>query len=126
VNQPPVAVNDVATTNAGVAVAIAVVANDSNSDGDAVTVSSTADFISGIATIAASGTVTFTPAHGANGALIYINAVPVRRTAFTGRVHTTCARPFSLCPRLTEYTKPGATALVFVKSNARLDVHGIV
>ena len=68
VNRLPVAVNDSATTNAGVAVSIAVLANDSDPDGDTLTVSSTADFVGGSAIIAANGSVTFTPAAGFSGA----------------------------------------------------------
>ena len=67
VNQVPVAVNDAATTEAGGAVSIAVLANDSDPDGDVLTVSSTADFVGGSAVVAANGTVTFTPSPGFSG-----------------------------------------------------------
>ena len=59
VNRPPVANDDIATTTAGVAVEIAVLANDSDPDGDPLTV---ADF-----TQPANGSVTLNP----NGTLIY-------------------------------------------------------
>ncbi|MBP8272817.1 MAG: tandem-95 repeat protein, partial [Acidobacteria bacterium] len=65
-NRPPVAVNDSATTNAGVAVAIPVIGNDSDPDGDVISVISN--------TAAAHGTVTrsgntfvYTPAIGFSG-----------------------------------------------------------
>ena len=60
-NTPPVAKNDNATTQQGVAVVIAVLANDSNPDGDTLTVVSVSSPAHGTATINADGTVTYLP-----------------------------------------------------------------
>ncbi|MGN6519844.1 MAG: Ig-like domain-containing protein [Dokdonella sp.] len=59
-NRPPVAVDDVASTTFGVAVPIAVLANDSDPDGDPLTI--TATTAPAFGTIAVSGgTITYTP-----------------------------------------------------------------
>ncbi|HLE83701.1 MAG TPA: cadherin-like domain-containing protein, partial [Thermoanaerobaculia bacterium] len=66
-NQPPVAVADEAETPEDTAVTIAVVANDSDPDGDSLAVQSTSSPSGGTATRNADGTVTFTPAADFNG-----------------------------------------------------------
>jgi hypothetical protein len=101
VNRLPVAVNDVATTNAGVAVSIAVLANDSDPDGDALTVSSTADFVGGPATVVASGAVTFTPAAGFSGTGSFTYAVADGKGgSATGSVSVTVNAPPASQPGL--------------------------
>lgn len=60
-NNPPLAVNDSASTPAGTAVEIAVLGNDSDPDGDPLTVTSVTQPAGGSAVINANGTVTFTP-----------------------------------------------------------------
>lgn len=65
-NTPPVAGNDTASTTAGSPVTIAVLNNDSDADGDALTVTSTSG-VNGNATINSNGTITFTPAVGFSG-----------------------------------------------------------
>ncbi len=62
-NRPPVAVDDTATTRAGEAVGIDVLANDSDPDGDLLTVI-TAAAANGTVTINPDGTITYTPAAG--------------------------------------------------------------
>ncbi|MGB2809711.1 MAG: Ig-like domain-containing protein, partial [Sedimentisphaerales bacterium] len=68
-NTPPVAVNDSATTTEGVAVVIDVLANDSDADGDALTVESVTQGTNGSVVDNGDGTVTYTP----NGAAPYID-----------------------------------------------------
>ncbi|WP_181423484.1 Ig-like domain-containing protein [Halomonas heilongjiangensis] len=67
VNNPPVANNDSATTPQGIAVQIAVLANDSDPDGDPLTVGSATQPANGTITINANGTITYTPNHGFHG-----------------------------------------------------------
>ncbi len=66
VNDPPVAVNDTATTPEDTPVTIAVLANDSDVDGDLVAVTS-ATSPNGAVTINPDGTITFTPTANFNG-----------------------------------------------------------
>ncbi|PZD72635.1 Leukotoxin [Acaryochloris thomasi RCC1774] len=63
-NIPPDAVDDSATTDAGVAAIIDVLANDTDSDGGAVVVDAVGDATSGIAALNDDGTVTYTPNDG--------------------------------------------------------------
>jgi hypothetical protein len=67
-NQPPVANFDSATTAAGVGVTIPVLANDSDPNGDPLTVTSVTSVIGGSAAINAGNTITYTPAAGFSGA----------------------------------------------------------
>ena len=60
-NTPPVAKNDSAATQQGASVVIAVLANDSDPDGDTLTVVSVGSPAHGTATINADGTVTYLP-----------------------------------------------------------------
>lgn len=60
VNRPPVAVNDTASTNQGKAVAIGVLANDTDPDGDPLSVTNLTVPANGTATVA-NGIVTYTP-----------------------------------------------------------------
>ncbi len=65
-NIPPIAVNDVATTPEDTPVTVAVLTNDSDPDGDALTITaaSTSD---GTVVVNPDGTLTFTPAENFNG-----------------------------------------------------------
>ncbi|WP_444451466.1 Hint domain-containing protein [Rhodobacter capsulatus] len=65
-NDAPDAVNDTAATNFQTAVNVAVLANDTDIDGDTLTVTS-ATSPNGTVTINANGTITFTPATGFSG-----------------------------------------------------------
>ena len=65
-NPAPVATNDLATTNEDTPVTIAVLANDSDPDGDPLTVTS-ATAPNGTVVINADGTITYTPALNFNG-----------------------------------------------------------
>jgi subtilisin len=65
VNRPPVAANDSATTAAGSAITISVLANDSDPDGDPLSVGSVS--VPAHGTAVANGTVTYTPSAGYSG-----------------------------------------------------------
>src|SRR5207248_2958574 len=67
VDDPPVAVNDSATTNEDTAVTIAVLNNDSDVDGDPLTSAKVTDPAHGTVTHNANGTFTYTPAANYNG-----------------------------------------------------------
>jgi len=61
VNDPPQAFNDVATTTKGTQVIIAILANDSDIEGDVLTVRSVTSGAAGTTTLANGSTVTYTP-----------------------------------------------------------------
>jgi len=61
VNDAPVAVDDVATTDVGTPVTIDAVANDTDPDGDTLTITSIGTPTNGTATLNPDGTVTYTP-----------------------------------------------------------------
>ena len=67
VNDPPVAVNDVATTDEDTSVTISVLANDSDPDGDALNLASVTQGANGSVTINQNGTVTYAPDANFNG-----------------------------------------------------------
>jgi uncharacterized delta-60 repeat protein len=66
-NAAPIAIDDAATTNEDVAVAIDVVTNDIDPDGDIVTLSSVTPPAHGTAVVSGPGTVTYTPSANYNG-----------------------------------------------------------
>jgi hypothetical protein len=66
VNDPPVAIDDVATTDEDVAVTISVLANDQDVDGDSLNVGSVTQGANGTVTFSA-GAVTYTPDAGFSG-----------------------------------------------------------
>jgi hypothetical protein len=66
-NHPPVANNDSATTQAGLAVTVAVLANDTDPDGDALTVTGVTQGANGTVVINNGTTVTYTPKNGFSG-----------------------------------------------------------
>src|SRR5204862_281897 len=68
VNDAPVAANDTATTAEDTAVSIAVLANDTDPDGDTLTASVATAPTHGSAVANADGTITYTPATNYNGA----------------------------------------------------------
>ncbi len=67
VNDAPVAKADTATTTAGKAVVIAVLANDSDIDGDSLAPSVPTQPVNGTVTVNADGTLTYTPKAGFTG-----------------------------------------------------------
>ncbi len=68
VNDAPVAGNDAATTNEDTAVTIAVLANDTDVDGDVLAVTSAGTPLHGSTVANPDGTITYTPAANFNGA----------------------------------------------------------
>jgi len=84
-NQPPVANPDSAATSAGVAVAVAVLANDTDPNGDPLAITAVGGAVGGSAAITGS-TVTFTPAAGFSGAASFTYTISDGRggTASTG------------------------------------------
>ncbi len=66
-NRPPLADDDVATTQTATAVTVDVLANDSDPDGDAISVTSVSDPANGAASLNADGTIIYTPDGGFNG-----------------------------------------------------------
>ena len=67
VNTPPIAVDDIATTEAGASVSGNVLANDTDADGDTLTASLDLGPANGTATVAADGSFTYTPNAGFTG-----------------------------------------------------------
>jgi hypothetical protein len=67
VNDPPRAVNDSATTTKGTAVTIAVLANDSDVDGDLLAITSVTSGHAGTTAITGGKTVTYTPSRNFTG-----------------------------------------------------------
>ena len=66
-NAAPVAVNDAATTPESTAVTIAVLPNDTDADGDSLTVTTVSTPAHGTASVNPNGTVTYTPVAAFNG-----------------------------------------------------------
>ena len=66
-NNPPIAVADTATTQAGTAVDIAVLANDSDPDNNPLTITAVTNVVNGTATINGNNTITYTPTAGFSG-----------------------------------------------------------
>jgi len=67
VNQSPVALDDVATTDQGAAVDIAVLSNDSDPDGDILSVVSISAATSGVVSVNADNSLSYTPSIGFSG-----------------------------------------------------------
>src|SRR5205085_341769 len=74
-NVAPVANADAATTNAGSAVTIAVLANDTDANGDTLTITGVANALGGTAMINGGTTITFQPAAGFSGAGSFIYSI---------------------------------------------------
>ena len=68
VNDAPVAVDDTASTSEDIPVDVSVLANDTDVDGDTLTLTGVSGAVKGTATLNANGTVHFVPAANANGA----------------------------------------------------------
>jgi Big-like domain-containing protein len=74
-NVPPIANGDSATTNAGTAVTIAVLANDTDANGDTLTVTAASNAIGGAVTVNAATTVTYQPLAGFSGTGSFVYTV---------------------------------------------------
>ena len=86
---PPVAVNDSAVTDEDTSAVIAVLANDSDADGDTLTVTGLTQPANGTAVLNADGTVTYTPAANFNGADSFTYTVSDGSTTATATVSIT-------------------------------------
>ncbi|MFO0797136.1 MAG: Ig-like domain-containing protein [Gemmataceae bacterium] len=73
-NQAPVAANDTATTAAGTPVTVDVLANDTDPDGDALTITGVTNVVGGTATVS-NGRVVFTPTAGFSGAASFVYSI---------------------------------------------------
>jgi VCBS repeat-containing protein len=71
VNDPPIAVDDSATTDEDTSVTINVLANDVDPDGDLLTVVSTTPPANGTVTINPNNTITYTPGSNFDGSIIF-------------------------------------------------------
>ena len=91
-NRSPVAVNDAVRTDPGQAAVVSVLANDSDPDRDALTVTAVGSAAHGTATLNPNGTVTYTPTKGYTGTDSFTYALADGRggTA-TGTVSVTIA-----------------------------------
>ena len=74
-NANPVALNDSAVTQLNTAVIVAVLANDTDADGDLLAVTSVTNVVGGTAVQNANNTVTFTPSLGFSGAASFTYAI---------------------------------------------------
>jgi len=101
VNDPPVPGQDAVTTTQGVAVTIAVLSNDADPDGDALSVASIGPVGAGSVSLNADGTLTYVPRADFTGSdrFIYTITDPLGAVA-TGSVTVTVAPP-PLPPRPT-------------------------
>ena len=92
VNDAPVAVDDAATTNEDTAVDVAVLANDTDVDGDALVVPGVFGAVNGTASVNANGTVRFTPAADFTGTASFgYTAADGKGATATGAVSVTVA-----------------------------------
>lgn len=96
-NSPPVAVNDAASTAAGTAVTINVLANDADPDGNALIVTAATALTGGTVTHTDT-TVTFTPTLGFSGLASVIYTVSDGLTTATATVNITVAPAANVAP----------------------------
>ena len=92
-NNPPVAVNDTATTAAGTAVNIAVLANDSDPESNPLTVTGVSNLVGGTATVQGNNTVTYTPTAGFSGAGGFTYTISDGTTPRSAQVSVTVTPP---------------------------------
>ena len=92
-NRPPVAVNDTAGTSAGTAVTVDVLANDSDPDTDALSVTAAGQGANGATTVNADDTVTYTPDAGFSGTDTFSYTVSDGSLSDTGTVTVTVTPP---------------------------------
>ena len=99
VNRPPVAEDDIATTGAGQPVTVDVLANDSDPDGDRLTLTEVSDGAHGTAVLD-NGKVTYTPAAGWAGpdTVTYVVSDGDQTATGTLRVTTNAAPPTNHAP----------------------------
>jgi len=101
-NVAPIANADSASTNSGTPVTIAVLANDTDANGDALTVTSVTSPIQGTATTNGS-TVTYTPLAGQSGNHVFSYTVSDGQLSATGNVTVAVAAAESLAVTTAEF-----------------------
>lgn len=107
-NRAPVAAADSATTPAGSPVTVAVLANDSDPDGDPLTVSAVTQPTSGTAAINANNTVTYAPKAGFSGTDRFTyTAADGRGGTTTATVTITVSPPAAATKRFVNVGDPG-------------------
>ncbi|HET7274343.1 MAG TPA: Ig-like domain-containing protein [Longimicrobiaceae bacterium] len=93
-NQAPLAANDSAATEAGVAIDIPVLVNDSDPDGDLLSVEGVSDPAGGVAVIGAGDTINYTPDAGFTGEDMFeYTVVDARGGIATGSVTVAVSAP---------------------------------
>src|SRR4029079_710839 len=106
-NNAPVAVADTATTAPNTAVNIAVLANDSDPDNDALVITAVSNLVNGTATINANNTITYTPNSGFSGAGGFTYTVSDGTTQSSAPVSVTVTPP----PANTVLTPHGSASV---------------
>ncbi|MEL6401536.1 MAG: Ig-like domain-containing protein, partial [Cyanobacteria bacterium J06626_4] len=89
VNEAPVAVDDTITTDEDVAIDVPVLSNDTDADGDTLTVTAVGTATNGEAVINEDGTVTYTPTTGFSGEDTFTYTVSDGEAETTGNVAVT-------------------------------------
>jgi hypothetical protein len=117
-NRPPVASPDTATTAEETPVTIAVLANDSDPDGDALSVTAVTSPAHGTAVIA-SGTVTYTPSANYNGPDSFTYTISDGAGGTASATVNVTVTPVNDCP-----TANPATATVNTGSSVNLQLTG--
>lgn len=108
-NRSPVANPDTATTAEDTPVIIAVLANDTDLDGDTLTVTGVSNATNGTATLNANGTVTFTPALNFNGNAGFSYAISDGNGGTASGSVTVTVTPVNDPPSITTQPVTGAT-----------------
>ena len=124
VNDDPVAVDDSVTTNEGTAVDIDVIANDTDVDGDALSVTAVSNEVNGIATIKSGSTteVTFTPTASFTGTASFDYTVSDGTSSDAGTVTVTVnAIPVATDDSLTIAEDAAATDLDVIANDTDAD-----
>ena len=117
--KPPVANADTATTIAGSPVTIPVLANDTDPNGFALTVTGVSNLVGGTAVINGGTTVTFTPTAGFTGTASFTYAIGNGNggTASAGATITVTAAPNPVANPDTATTTAGTAATIAVLAN---------
>jgi hypothetical protein len=118
-NSPPIANPVSAGTNPGVPVVINALANDSDPDGDFLTVTSISQPASGAAVLNADGTITYTPPAGFLGTAAFTYTLSDGQgNSATGSLTVAVATPPPLAQNASVSTHPGAPVTIDVLDNA--------
>ena len=113
-NASPVAVNDAANTSRNTAAAIAVLANDTDADGDTLSVTSVTAPAHGTASVNANGTVLYTPALNYEGADSFVYAISDNQG---GSSSATVSVTIAGSPNLAPVVNAGADQAITLPTN---------